>query len=173
VRITAQLNVRTGSHVWAERYDRAPADVFAVQDEITWSHRRRDRAEALCGGEFPRPAQAARQHGCLDLVMRALSHYWRVTRQDGIAQGAGESDRHRPERPGARGARTATFSAHMGWADMATSVPIAERALAAIGPTARPWAHNALACVYLFTRRFEDSLAELSWRCGSIRTLAI
>jgi hypothetical protein len=31
-----QLNdVATGSHVWAERYDRDLADVFAVQDEIT------------------------------------------------------------------------------------------------------------------------------------------
>ena len=36
VRITAQLNdVVTGSHIWAERYDRDLADVFAVQDEIT------------------------------------------------------------------------------------------------------------------------------------------
>ena len=36
VRITAQLNdTATGSHVWAERYDRDLADVFAVQDEIT------------------------------------------------------------------------------------------------------------------------------------------
>jgi TolB-like protein len=36
VRITAQLNdVATGSHVWAERYDRHLTDVFAVQDEIT------------------------------------------------------------------------------------------------------------------------------------------
>ena len=36
VRITAQLNdVATGSHLWAERYDRDVSDVFAVQDEIT------------------------------------------------------------------------------------------------------------------------------------------
>src|SRR5580693_2691178 len=36
LRITAQLNdVSTGSHLWAERYDRELADVFAVQDEIT------------------------------------------------------------------------------------------------------------------------------------------
>src|SRR6478752_2794562 len=36
VRITVQLNdVTTGSHIWAERYDRRLADVFAVQDEIT------------------------------------------------------------------------------------------------------------------------------------------
>ena len=50
----------------------------------------------------------------------------------------------------------------MGWADRATTVPIAERAaLAAIGAdTEDPWAHHALGCVYLFTRRFDDSLAE-------------
>jgi hypothetical protein len=28
-------DVATGSHIWAERYDRDLADVFAVQDEIT------------------------------------------------------------------------------------------------------------------------------------------
>ena len=36
VRITVQLNnVATGSHIWAERYDRSLDDVFALQDEIT------------------------------------------------------------------------------------------------------------------------------------------
>ena len=36
VRITAQLNdVATGRQLWAERYDRQLADVFAMQDEIT------------------------------------------------------------------------------------------------------------------------------------------
>ena len=36
VRITAQLSdVASGAHLWAERYDRDAADVFAVQDEIT------------------------------------------------------------------------------------------------------------------------------------------
>jgi TolB-like protein len=36
VRITAQLiDATIGSHVWAERYDRELADIFAVQDEIT------------------------------------------------------------------------------------------------------------------------------------------
>ena len=33
VRITAQLS--DGSQIWAERYDRKLADVFAVQDDIT------------------------------------------------------------------------------------------------------------------------------------------
>jgi TolB-like protein len=48
VRITAQLNdVATGSHIWAERYDRGVTDVFAVQDEIT---------EAIVAAIEPQPA---------------------------------------------------------------------------------------------------------------------
>ncbi len=36
VRITAQLiDVETGGHLWAERYDRELTDVFAVQDDVT------------------------------------------------------------------------------------------------------------------------------------------
>ena len=35
VRITSQLiDAGTGHHLWADRYDRELADVFAVQDEI-------------------------------------------------------------------------------------------------------------------------------------------
>jgi len=36
VRITAQLiDAKDGTHLWAERYDRAIDDIFAIQDEIT------------------------------------------------------------------------------------------------------------------------------------------
>jgi adenylate cyclase len=36
VRVTAQLvDVATGGHLWAERYDRNLTDIFAVQDEVT------------------------------------------------------------------------------------------------------------------------------------------
>jgi adenylate cyclase len=36
IRVTAQLvDAETGRHVWAERYDRDLADIFALQDEIT------------------------------------------------------------------------------------------------------------------------------------------
>jgi TolB-like protein len=38
VRITAQLiEAETGTHIWAERYDRELEDIFAVQDEVTRS----------------------------------------------------------------------------------------------------------------------------------------
>ena len=36
IRITAQLiDAKDGAHLWAERYDRAMDDIFAIQDEIT------------------------------------------------------------------------------------------------------------------------------------------
>jgi TolB-like protein len=38
LRITAQLiDARTGYHLWSKEYDRDPADIFAVQDEIAGS----------------------------------------------------------------------------------------------------------------------------------------
>ena len=36
IRITAQLiDATTGHHIWSERYDRTPKDIFAIQDDIT------------------------------------------------------------------------------------------------------------------------------------------
>lgn len=36
IRITAQLtDALSGHHIWAERYDRSPKDIFIIQDEIT------------------------------------------------------------------------------------------------------------------------------------------
>jgi tetratricopeptide (TPR) repeat protein len=101
-----------------------------------------------------------------DLVMRGLSHYWRLTRQDNVVAQAllEKATAIDPNYGQALGVLAAshTFSAHMGWADMAAVVPIAERAaLTAIRADSEdPWAHYALGNVYLFTRRFEDSLAE-------------
>jgi TolB-like protein len=38
IRLTAQLiDVETGKHIWAERYDRVLEDVFAIQDELVQS----------------------------------------------------------------------------------------------------------------------------------------
>ncbi len=38
IRLTAQLiDVKTGKHIWADRYDRELADIFALQDELVQS----------------------------------------------------------------------------------------------------------------------------------------
>jgi tetratricopeptide (TPR) repeat protein len=101
--------------------------------------------------------------------MRALSHYWRVTRQDNVvAQALLEKaisiDPNYGQALGVLAANLA-LGAYMGWAEMATTIPVAEdAALAAIlADREDPWAHHALGCVYLLKRRFEDSLAEFEW----------
>nr|WP_157330687.1 winged helix-turn-helix domain-containing protein [Bradyrhizobium cajani] len=167
LRISAQLNdVSTGSHLWAERYDRELADIFAVQDEIT---------EAIVAAIEPQlyAAESFRAQqkppGSLDawgLVMRALSHYWRITREDNAAtQGLLESAVAIDPAYGKALGLLATshiFGAHMGWTDMAATVPVAERAALAAVEADREdaWAHHGLAYTYLFRRRFDDALAE-------------
>jgi TolB-like protein len=167
VRITVQLNdVTTGSHIWAERYDRDLADVFAVQDEITEAIVAAIEPQLYAAENFRAQRKSPNNLDAWDLVMRALSHYWRVTRQDNVVAQAllEKATAIDPNYGQAHGvlATSQTFSAHMGWADMATTVPIAERAaLAAILIDSEdPWAHHALGCAYLSTRRFDDSLAE-------------
>jgi TolB-like protein len=167
VRITAQLNdAATGSHLWAERYDRSLADVFAVQDEITEAIVAAIEPQIYAAENFHAQRKAPDSLDAWDLVMRALSHYWRVTRQDNVVAQAllEKAISIDPNYGQALGvlATSYMFTAHMGWMDMATAMATAERsALAAIRADSEdPWAHNALGHVYLFARRFDDSLAE-------------
>ena len=167
VRITAQLNdVVTGSHLWAERYDRDLADVFAVQDEITEAIVAAIEPQLYAAENFHAQRKAPGSLDAWDLVMRALSHYWRVTRQDNVVAQAllEKAISIDPNYGQALGvlATSYMFTAHMGWMDMAPAMAKAESsALAAIRADSEdPWAHNALGQVYLFARRFDDSLAE-------------
>jgi TolB-like protein len=167
VRITAQLNdVATGSHIWAERYDRELADVFAVQDEITEAIVAAIEPQLYAAEDFHARRKPPGSMDAWDLVMRALSHYWRVTRQDNmVAQALLEkATAIDPGYGQALGVLAAshTFGAHMGWSEIATVAPIAERAAMAalLADSEDPWAHFALGGVHLFARRFDDSLAE-------------
>ena len=167
VRITAQLNdAFTGSHIWAERFDRNIADVFAVQDEITEAIVATIEPQLYAAENFRAQRKAPDSLDAWDLVMRALSHFWRVTRQDNVvAQALLEKAISIDPNYGQAHSLLANsylFTAHMGWADMAPAVPIAERsALTAIQADSEDaWAHLALGHVYLMGRRFDDSLAE-------------
>jgi adenylate cyclase len=83
IRVSAQLvEGETGKHVWAERYDRELADIFAVQDEIT---------EAVTIAIAPAIAHAERQRAMrkppesLDAwaaYQRGLWHFSHVTAEE-------------------------------------------------------------------------------------------
>jgi adenylate cyclase len=78
VRITAQLiDAETGHHLWADRYDRDLADVFAVQDEI---------AQSIVGAIAPGIISAEIRHAQrkdpsqLDAWDRTVRAHWHIRR---------------------------------------------------------------------------------------------
>jgi TolB-like protein len=82
LRISAQLiDTKDGAHLWAERYDLAISDVFAIQDEI---------AERVVGAIEPELLKSesriavARHTGNMtawDLVRQGMWHFHKVTRE--------------------------------------------------------------------------------------------
>ncbi|MGY4499048.1 TolB-like protein [Bradyrhizobium sp. GM24.11] len=167
VRISAQLNdVSTGGHLWAERYDRELADIFAVQDEITEAIVAAIEPQLYAAESFRAQQKPPGSLDAWDFLMRALSHYWRITREDNATAQAllDQAITIDPAYGKALGllATSHIFGAHMGWADMRTTVPVAEAAALAAVEADRDdaWAHHGLAYTYLFRRRFDDALAE-------------
>jgi TolB-like protein/cytochrome c-type biogenesis protein CcmH/NrfG len=166
VRITAQLNdVATGQQLWAERYDRRLSDVFAIQDEIAEAIVSAIEPQVHVAESFRAQRKAPGSLDAWDLVVRALSHYWRVTPEDNrqarrLLEQAIAIDPNYAQAL-AVFAVSYAFGAHMGWEDVTVAVPAAERAAldAMRADSGDPWAHLALATVHLHRGRFEDSLA--------------
>jgi tetratricopeptide (TPR) repeat protein len=167
VRITAQLNdATTGSHLWAERYDRELVDVFAVQDEITERIVAAIEPQIHAAENFRAYRKPPSSLDAWDLLMRALSHYWRVTPQDHVAaqrllEQAIAID---PDYGQALSVLAAShmFGVHLGWAELARTAPIAETAARAAVRCDHEdaWAHTALGSVCFSTRRLADALSE-------------
>ncbi len=87
VRVTAQLvDASTGGHLWAERYDRPEADLFAIQDEVA-----RNVAGAL-GGWYGRLNKARRDEARRAGRRRA----WRPTTSTCSAWSRSTGTRGRP-----------------------------------------------------------------------------
>ena len=140
---------------------------FAVQDEITEAIVGAIEPQLYAAENFRAQRKAPDSMDAWDLVMRGLSHYWRLTRQDNMVAQAllekGDSYRSELWSGAWRACRPATHSA-LTWVGRTWRLRclLAERAaMAAIRADSEdPWAHHALGSVHLFTRRFDDSLAE-------------
>nr|WP_249815862.1 winged helix-turn-helix domain-containing protein [Bradyrhizobium sp. 138] len=167
VRITAQLNdASSGSHLWAERYDRELVDVFAVQDEITNAIAAAIEPQIHAAESFRARGKGPASLDAWDLLMRALSHYWRVTRRDHAAattlleRAIGIDPNY--GRALSVLAANHMVGVHLGWAELAAVAPVAEAAaLAAVRCDHEDaWAHVALGSVCFSTRRLADALSE-------------
>jgi TolB-like protein/class 3 adenylate cyclase/Flp pilus assembly protein TadD len=179
IRITGQLiEAETGNHLWAERYDRALDDLFAVQDEITDSvigclqpelyaaeHERLKRKppRSLDAWEsFVRGMFLYSQHsdestrGALELLGRAIEL------DAGYAQALGLR------------AVCRMWRAFQGWEDISTAVvtatDLANRAVAC--DPHEPWAHLAQGFVAIGERRNLDGIVAFSRAVGACPNFA-
>jgi TolB-like protein len=170
VRVTGQLiDAASGNHLWAEKYDRELADIFALQDDIT------NRVIGSVGPQIL-VAEAARVErkpprsiDAWDLVMRALPHMWRMSTQEHmraqelLQQAIGLDPNY------------AHAHALLGWTyismfNLDTRRPIGEFTDAALaaGATAaalddeEPWAHLVLGLGHARRRRPQLALSHLS-----------
>jgi adenylate cyclase len=163
VRITAQLiDGRSGGHMWAERYDRGMADIFAVQDDVTEKIVRAlevNLADKMVG----RPARMdTDKPAAYDCVLRGREQY-RLFSKDGNLNARRlyeEAIAIDPDYAAAHAglAGTCLHDWFLGSPDaLDRAFELALRANA-LDPSL-PLVHEALGNVYLFRKQHEEALA--------------
>jgi adenylate cyclase len=169
VRITAQLiDAATGHHLWADRYDRELADVFAVQDEIA-----RSITGAIAPGIIAAEVRQAQrkdpdQLDAWDRTVRAHWHIRRFTRED-LAEARRlltEAISSDPTNSMAYAdlAFARHFEAVFGWGDgpVESHIRLGEAARKAVATDDNDaMAHTALAIFELFSGHHEEARRRL------------
>jgi adenylate cyclase len=174
VRITGQLvDAETGNHLWAERYDRAPDDVFAIQDEITESVIGCIQPE-LYAAEYGRLKRKPPQNlDAWESFVRGMflysQHSDKGTREalDMLAR-AIELDHNYSQAHGLRAVCLA-WRAYQGWEDRETAfAEVAEGANRAVAcDPQEPWAYLAHGFVAMAKRRNTDAVDAFSRAIGA------
>jgi adenylate cyclase len=169
IRISAQLiDAKTGAHVWAERYDRAVADIFVVQDEITESVVGALEPQLYAAENLRFQKKAPESLDAWGCVMRAMPYVWTWAAEDNET-GLRLLERATAIDPGyarATGLLGWTYAAraHLGVADphemLAKALALAERAIDQ--DTNDPWAHLAAGYVHMVARHFQPAVNQLS-----------
>ena len=169
LRIAAQLiDAATGVHIWADRFDRTPSDIFAVQDEITLALATEMQVRLTEGEQARLRYTSTTNVEAWNLWIEGLNHDRRPkSRESHLAA------RRCWEKALALDPRSAVLNALLGdlhysdarhgWSgeDRETALKIAdgyvERALS-IDPDS-PDAHRAAAGILLLRSRFEEAAA--------------
>jgi pentatricopeptide repeat protein len=168
VRVTGQLiEADTGAHLWAQRFDRDSADIFALQDEISESVVGAIEPEMLLGEGRRAARKSPANLDAYDCCMRGIWCFNQFTRDD-IRQA--ETWLRRSIELDPKLARAHMCLARLlharswyGWSDdiardLAEAQTAAERAVAL--DDRDPYAHYALFLVRRASGRHQQALAE-------------
>jgi TolB-like protein/Flp pilus assembly protein TadD len=166
LRVSAQLiDAVTGGHHWAEQYDRELGDIFAIQDEITSSVVASIQPRLLAAEGVRAFSRSSGDLGAWELVARAQTHVWRLTRSDNEAaiEALNRAAEAYPDYAPARSLLgfCLVFAAHNGWIErdqgLQAARPHIVRAIAL--DDCDPWAQIALGYGSMMERRTEESIA--------------
>jgi adenylate cyclase len=169
LRITGQLvEAATGNHLWAERYDRALEDIFAVQDEITHSIIGAI-APGILAAEIQRSqGKETAELGQWERLMRAHWHIRRFTREDSseAIRLLDELLRRQPDNALALAdlAFSLHFAALFGWTDApaASRARMSETARRAVASDEQDAAaHTSLGIHELFLGQHDNAIRRL------------
>jgi adenylate cyclase len=165
IRISAQLiEAATGHHLWADRYDRELADVFAIQDEIA-----RSIAAAIETGIIAAEIRQAQrkepaQLDAWDRTVRAHWHICRFTREHLAEARRLVTEAILLDRANSMAYASLAFARHFealfGWGDgpIESHNRLGEAARKAVASDdGNPMAHAALAIFELFSGRHEEA----------------
>ena len=169
VRVTAQLiEAASGSHIWAERYDRDLEDIFAVQDEVTFAIVRALQPQLELSEQMRALRKPPDNLDAWESYQRGMWHLFRYTPEECKAAiaflgRAVELD-----------SGFAVATASLGYAhcvrilhgispdsdgDIATALSLGRRA--AKLDENEPYAYLAIGRASIFSGRFDDALAAL------------
>lgn len=167
VRITAQLiDAISGSHLWAQHYDRDLTDIFELQDDITQSVTAAIEPKLVAAEGIRSQSRSAEDLGAWQLVMRAMAHYGRMTTKESeiaidiLRQAVQQYPDYGPAH--SLLAFALLVSGHVGWIpesdDYHYAAELAHQA--AELDYEDPWAHLALGYLAFTERQTEETVLE-------------
>ena len=168
IRINAQLiDAATGHHLWAERYDRAMKDLFALQDEITMKIQIALRIKLTDGAGARQRAKGTDNLEAYEKNLQAREYFLHGTKEDNVlARQMGEEAIALDPKyayayiyPGWTHAR----DAWLGWSkspkkSIQKAFEFAQKTLALDDSIAAT--HNLLAFIYLMKSQYEKAITE-------------
>ena len=180
MRVNVQLiDAETGNHLWAERFDKALADLFDVQDEIV--ARLANALGAQLVAAEARRAEQAPNPDSMDLYFQGLAWFDKGLTPENIAQARSFCDRALAADPGnvealiGSAVAEAVAGANLFVADPIAAFAAAEakltKALSSVPDHAR--AHLYSGMVEIFTKRAAEGIAECEHALALDRNLAL
>jgi adenylate cyclase len=168
IRVTAQLiDVKTGYHLWAERYERELSDIFAVQDSITMKILSALQVELTEGEQARLRHEEKRNLEAWGFAVKAAGYLERVTKHD-LAKARGLLEQALALDPVYVTAWSGLslahwFDARFGWSEVPQesfkqAYSAAQKALSL--DDTDPVVHGLMGCIHLYLREYEQAIRE-------------